>query len=71
MNSDTFPEDSIHVTRFKDGEQNGVGLTKREYFAVMAFQSILSYSKNDIYTSAKNSVIAADALISELNKTKS
>lgn len=74
MKSDTFPEDSIHVTRFKDGEQNGVGLTKREYFAVMAMQGILANSEFmlnfkdvDIHiVSVKN----ADDLISELNKTK-
>lgn len=75
MKRDTFPEDSIHVTRFKDGEQNGVGLTKREYFAVMAMQGMLAnhkngYDKKAAITYAEDSVYVADALISELNKTK-
>lgn len=68
MKNDTFAEESIHVTMFKGGEQNGQGLTKREYFAALAMQSILTYSNSDIATTAKNSVIAADALIRELNK---
>jgi hypothetical protein len=45
------------------------GLTKREYFAVMALQGLLSNSKpvKDIVAVAVN---AADELIIELNKPK-
>lgn len=45
------------------------GLTIRQYFAAMFMQSILTYSKNSVETTAKNSVQAADALIQELNKS--
>ena len=48
------------------------GLTKREYFAVMAMQGILAGARE--YTPftnvAKDSVSMADALIDELNKTE-
>jgi hypothetical protein len=48
------------------------GLTKREYFAAMAMQSILRNNAQcgDWVALAKDSVSAADALIAELNKTK-
>lgn len=46
------------------------GLSKREYFAAMALQGLLANEKTvDIDISvAQLSVIAADALIEELNK---
>lgn len=47
------------------------GLTKREYFASMALQGLLSGRNADVSaeTLAKQSIMAADALIDELNKT--
>lgn len=48
------------------------GLTKREYFAAMALQGIISNTKalsHDIFpVSAKVAIEYADALIAELNK---
>jgi hypothetical protein len=46
------------------------GLTKREYFAAMALQGVLSQSQFLINSEkfAKFAVKAADALIAELNK---
>lgn len=45
------------------------GLTKREYFAAMAMQGIVSTDLADTYENfAKASVMMADALIEQLNK---
>lgn len=48
------------------------GLTKREYFAVMAMQSFIrnnqSFKQEHYEESAKRSCACADALITELNK---
>jgi len=46
------------------------GLTKREYFAAMAMQGLLSNIKPEtlIIELAKEAVILSDALIEELNK---
>ncbi len=52
-------------------QRESFGLTKREYFAAMAMQSILTYSKNHISRIASDSIAAADALINELNKPTS
>ena len=58
-------------------ESNIVGrLTKREYFAAMALQGILSTESltaefsGDLGVFAEQAVISADALIAELNKKK-
>lgn len=47
-------------------------LTKREYFAAMAMQSLLCDSHYEAYpeAAAARAVLAADALIEELNKEK-
>lgn len=77
MNMKTNPNDSAFTGTEYDG--NGVpiqfnkGLTKREYFAVMAMQGIISArhlvpNKGDMEYAASIAVIAADALIAELNK---
>lgn len=44
------------------------GLTKREFFAIMAMQSLLTYSHNSIDRIASDASDAADALIRQLNK---
>jgi hypothetical protein len=47
------------------------GLTKREYFAAMALQGLLSdYESESIEDYSKYAVQLADALIEELSKTK-
>jgi hypothetical protein len=53
-------------------EQVYQGLTKREYFAAMALQGILSNASGikDEAHWCKFAVIYADALIAELNKEK-
>jgi len=70
----TNGNDSIHNS--EQGPQDG--LTKREYFAAMAMQSILKdtdfgriiYQRNrtDIISITEASVVAADTLIEQLNK---
>jgi hypothetical protein len=50
-----------------DPSQNDeFGLTKREYFAAMAMQGLLSNPNTSFET--RDAVIIADALIAELNK---
>lgn len=60
-----------------DSEGNsrcGGGLTKREYFAAMAMQGIMSgvsglvITQEILHNTANESVRCADALINELNK---
>jgi hypothetical protein len=46
-----------------------LGLTKREYFAAMALQGLLSNNNNYVY-SVISAVEFADDLIEELSKTK-
>lgn len=46
------------------------GLTKREYFAVMALQGLLANNEMSIQFAIKYSVSCADGLISELNKSE-
>jgi len=46
------------------------GLTKREYFAVMAMQGLLAHQfMQNVNDAANDAVAAADALIKELNKS--
>lgn len=55
----------------RDGATVNIGLTKRELFAAMAMQGILSGSADiayEILHGSKGAVRAADALIAELNK---
>ena len=46
------------------------GLTKREYFAGLAMQGLLSKFGSGDITVAKDAVIYADALLAELERTK-
>lgn len=56
-----FPFDSV--------DAYGMGLSKREYFAAMAMQGLLSHSDwTQHQFAAQNAVIFADKLIEELNK---
>ena len=55
------------------GEVENAGLTKREYFAAMAMQGMSAacqgFDSNGLDNLAKYAIQAADALITELNKT--
>lgn len=52
-----------------DTDYNNCGLTKREYFAGLAMQAIVSSDVRDtVETIAEGSVSMADALIEALNK---
>ena len=67
----TFPSEPI--TPIKDDVIfETYGLTKREYFAAMAMQGLLSscgqYKVTAYNEIASDCVLAADALIEELNK---
>lgn len=78
-NNETKPNDAIHTVfnSKKDYSDDNIyksnGLTKREYFAVMALQGALankSAHKRTIEMITESSVRLSDALIKELNKTK-
>ncbi|WP_077417879.1 hypothetical protein [Chryseobacterium sp. JV274] len=63
----------INATYFKDGEIDGCGLTRREYFAVSAMNAILSNSSavlngsnDEIKFAAYVGVKAADELLKAL-----
>jgi hypothetical protein len=60
-----FPVPEKHIS-----EHTEYGLTKREYFAAMAMQGILSGAQylDNYELFAKHAVAAADAIIAELNK---
>ena len=54
-----------------EGYVINAGLTKREYFALMALQGMLAkYGSDYQVNNAKEAIYWADALIEELNKTK-
>jgi hypothetical protein len=46
------------------------GLTKREYFAAMAMQGLLSNNRDFLTSTANDAVLMADLLIASLNKNK-
>jgi len=46
------------------------GLTKREMFAMAAMQGILANSSNSMSYAARDAVLMADELLSELELTK-
>lgn len=70
----TDPETTAYPIRHEDGI--GIGLTKRELFAAMAMQGLLSDAENStrslsiVADVGKASVNFADALIKALNETK-
>ena len=47
---------------------NSHGLTKREYFAAMMLQGILTNGGNNYYNIIEGALYEADRLIEELNK---
>lgn len=72
----TNADSPIGIRSYDKATENGfvkeqsVGLTKREYFAVMALQGILSNTDSVIYidSSPERAVEFADSLIQALNK---
>ncbi len=70
MNEPAFPHLISQCQRANETEYHE-GLSKRELFAAMAMQGILSGDSDDTYTVEKAAVVAvelADALIAELSK---
>jgi hypothetical protein len=65
----TNPDSLIHSFDGKDA-RNYNGLTKREYFAAIALQGLLSVNDNEnrFIVTSSTAVKFADALIAELNK---
>ena len=53
-----------------DGYIINAGLTKREYFAAMALQTLVTKNNNEYDYCVISAVKFADALIEELSKTK-
>ena len=72
MNQKTLPNDYVNSMVLNDATNEYYGgLTKREYFAAMTMQGIVSNSKNHLITFddiTGQSVKLADLLIKELNK---
>ena len=70
-NNETKPNDAIHNVLNSKNIYKSNGLTKREYFAVMALQGMLAkYGSDYQVQNAKEAIYWADLLIEELNKTK-
>jgi hypothetical protein len=69
----TNPNDPASAGNEYDHGSYNPGLSKREYFAAMAMQGLLAGRSKDLsaQTLAKQSIMAADALIDELNLTDS
>lgn len=74
MDNKDVPINPCRIDNMGVGELQYIGLTKREYFAAMALQGLLS---NDGYVNrvesyskeiARDAVVYADALIEELEK---
>lgn len=71
MENSNKPAFPLHPTTYGFNSENGSGLTKREYFAALAMQSMCSFDlgqNNEVAKEyARRSVIMADALIKELS----
>jgi hypothetical protein len=66
----TNPDEPIQTIEYNNNYISN-GLTKREYFAAMALQGLLSdYEAISIQDYSKYAVQLADTLIEELSKTK-
>ena len=71
-NKETKPNEPINAIEYNNNYIS-TGLTKREYFASMAMQGIISNKDGldiKIERIVESAVDTADALIEELNKTK-
>jgi hypothetical protein len=63
----TNPDEPIQPIEYSDNYSNG--LTKREYFAAMALQGLVTKNNNEYDYCVISAVKFADALIEELSKT--
>lgn len=61
-------EENLSALPLYDGDIISTGLTKREYFAAMALQGLLTRGSGTFDDYAACAVQAADDLIAELNK---
>lgn len=69
-NKETKPNEPINIVEYNNNYIS-TGLTKREYFAAMAMQGLLTKFGNDYELQiAKDAIYWADTLIEELNKAK-
>ena len=71
-NNETKPNEPINIVEYNNNYIS-TGLTKREYFAAMVIQGIISNKDGldiKIERIVESAVDIADALIEELNKTK-
>lgn len=69
---ETKPNEPINIVEYNNNYIS-TGLTKREYFAAMVIQGIISNKDGldiKIERIVESAVDTADALIEELNKTK-
>ena len=69
---ETKPNEPINLVEYNNNYIS-IGLTKREYFAAMVIQGIISNKDGldiKIERIVESAVDTADALIEELNKTK-
>lgn len=62
-------QDEYYPGEIAERDVHFTGLSKRELFAAMAMQGMLSYGSGGNYDFAKHCVIHADELIQALNKT--
>lgn len=68
MDMKTQPNDNTEPTGDHRSCEPRGGLTKREYFAALAMQGLLTSDEGGIPNLAKMAVECADVLINELNK---
>ena len=66
---ETKPNEPIHTIEYNNNYISN-GLTKREYFAAMALQGLVTKNNNEYDYCVISAVKFADALIEELSKTK-
>ena len=72
-NNETNPNEPINIIYNSANVISTTGLTKREYFAAMAMQGIITNKDGldiKIERIVESAVDTADALIEELNKTR-
>jgi hypothetical protein len=69
-NKETKPNEPINIVEYNNN-YTSTGFTKREYFAAMALQGLLAkFGSDNQVQITKDAIYWADALIDELNKTK-
>lgn len=65
----TNKDDAVYQSNYDDNFAPEYGLTKREYFAAMAMQGILSGGRDRVIVDVvRKAVMYSDALLEELDK---